>query len=1045
MIKILGVVLAVAMLAGLIMSAAPVSAGSLSWTDFTPPQTKFFQITEGTSANIMAGTPDGKTLFVYSNADPTADPPSAYDRKLYKSVDGGITWTDTSLGDGLNDNTAITSLTVSYNYASDKTIYAAAGDAIFRSRNGGTSFTNWGDFDTVSGDVGTIKSISTAEYYRFSGNAAVLVAGDAGIALYNDFDGSFSTISGLDGYAEGTSVVLGAAFSPNYRSDGEVLAVTSDGTNTQLQTRFAASNWNATVRLAVFLGTGGSFDTDQVIDATMAMFAFPSDYSYTSNNHVYVGLSDPTGAGPFDVYRVNGTTKQSATPTKATNLALSDTDSASNISGLAYKGSSSTGNLVVAFYGTDSIYSTTNVASSSPDWTAADAPPTGMSASLAFIGTTLYAGTVNDSGSGSVFATSTDYNLFTGISLISFPSLAATSITKYLPTQNAPNQWVIYADASNQYFFMSADAGKTWKEIYVYAMAGKAINVSNVNFAGNNVIYIQETGPAAPWMYTTFPTDLVIKKSSDGGYTWDDITPTIGNDGTMSSMCVAGPDIFVGSTAGGVYKQGSYDQVDDLDGRIPWVMIPIPGFFMIYTLADGGGPPGPSDLYVSTDNGVSFTLLGNQDQFSGLFSFTFFPPTKTIYAANKANDNNMTIYEWTVGTSTTWDDIIDLSGFTDFNIGISGLSLAGGGGTLYASTRNTAASDAQIWRCVNFSDLSKVEDFQAVPNTDASGNDFGGMINAGPLTVSTAAGINTLLPIVNGLNAADTTSGITSDIKSFTDTLSAPVVTTAPAANAQTSPMVTLSWTAVTSNKTIYYQWEVATDDKFQGIAQQSGTGTDGTTATSAIVNDLINGQQYYFRVRVSSPLFSAWSTTVPFTVKLASFNSQDLLAQGKVAPVPGASNASTTPAFQWAAISGAASYKFQLADNAAFTTPIVDTTTTAAFFADTTPLTPGKVYFWRVAAVAGTNVSDWATSTFAVAGTAPTATAPPGGGGGTTTVTVPPIIVPTPSVTVTVQPSGTSAPAPAPGTPAYIWVIIAIGAVLVIAVIVLIARTRRV
>jgi len=1054
MIKILGVVLTVALLSGLIMTAVPVSAGNLSWTDFTPPQTKYFQLTQGTSANIMAVTPDGKTIFVYSNSGSEND----FDLKLYKSVDGGLTWTDTNIGENLN-GTDVSLLVISYDYANNKTIYAAVGDMIWRSRNGGTSFTEWNDFE--AGLVGTIRSIDTAEYYRYSGNDAVLVCGDAGIALYNDYEGSFTNeddqiLSAEEGLV-GT-IFLGAAFSPKYRNDGQVLAVTQgtitvdeDTVDTALlETKFTTSDWNATVRISAFLEPGGSFKDDAVEGATSAMFAFPSDYSYSSNNKVFVGLGgvddDGLAAGIFDVYRVNGTTRMSDTPNKATNLELSEEDSDSNIAGMAYKGTSSTGALAVSFYGTDTIYSTTDVSSNSPDWTSADAPPTGINASLAFVGDTLYAGTANDeNGFGSVFASSTAYDLFTGISLISVPSLADTTIAKYLPDKNKPNQWVIYNAPSGvedpsayQLFFKSTDDGKTWKLIYVYSISGKQINVSNVVFAGADTIYLQETGPAAPFMYDTFSDDLLIKKSTNGGYTWDDLSPTI--DGKMSSMAVAGEDIFVGSTDGGVYKNGSYDEVDDLDGRVPWVMIAIPGFFMIYTLADGGGA---SDLYLSTDNGATFELLGDNDQFDGLFSFTFHVPSKTIYTANKSGDADDIIYQWKVGTSTDWDDIVDLSEVAGFDVGISGLTLAGGGGTLYVSTRNALEDDdanAQIWRAVSFSDQTKDEDFQAV--TNANFEDLGGTINAGPLTVTTdSSGNNILLPIV-AQDPETSYTGVMSDIKTFTDNLAPAVVTTAPAANAQTPPMVTLSWKAVTSTKTIHYQWQVATDDKFQGVAYESDEGEDGTTATSAIVDGLINGQQYYFRVRVSDPLFSAWSTTVPFIVKLAAFNSQDILAEGKVAPVPGAANVSATPSFQWAAISGAESYKFQLADNAAFSTPIVDTTTNAAFYADTTPLTAGKAYFWRVAAVAGTNVSDWATSTFTVGTAQPTG--PATTGTTTVTATIPPITVPTPSVTVTVQGNG-GTPTPAPGTPAYIWVIIAIGAVLVIAVIVLIARTRRV
>ena len=158
----------------------------------------------------------------------------------------------------------------------------------------------------------------------------------------------------------------------------------------------------------------------------------------------------------------------------------------------------------------------------------------------------------------------------------------------------------------------------------------------------------------------------------------------------------------------------------------------------------------------------------------------------------------------------------------------------------------------------------------------------------------------------------------------------------------------------------------------------------------------LINGPQYYFRVRIADPLFSAWSMTVPFIVKLASFNSQDLPVQGKVAPVPGAANVSTTPGIQWAAISGAQSYKFQVADNAAFTAPLADTTTAITIYSVTTALKPSETYYWRIQAISGTNVSDWVTSTFQTAAPAapPTATATCTSGYSAGTPT---IIVPTP------------------------------------------------
>ena len=45
-VKILGIVLAVAILVGLLIPAMPVSAGNLSWTAATLPSTKGFQLVQ---------------------------------------------------------------------------------------------------------------------------------------------------------------------------------------------------------------------------------------------------------------------------------------------------------------------------------------------------------------------------------------------------------------------------------------------------------------------------------------------------------------------------------------------------------------------------------------------------------------------------------------------------------------------------------------------------------------------------------------------------------------------------------------------------------------------------------------------------------------------------------------------------------------------------------------------------------------------------------------------------------------------------------------
>jgi hypothetical protein len=61
--KILGVVLTIAILAGLFMVSVPVSAAN-SWSEVGQPG-----VTEGTFANVHTIAADGKTIYIYDSAN----------------------------------------------------------------------------------------------------------------------------------------------------------------------------------------------------------------------------------------------------------------------------------------------------------------------------------------------------------------------------------------------------------------------------------------------------------------------------------------------------------------------------------------------------------------------------------------------------------------------------------------------------------------------------------------------------------------------------------------------------------------------------------------------------------------------------------------------------------------------------------------------------------------------------------------------------------------------------------------------------------------
>ena len=115
------------------------------------------------------------------------------------------------------------------------------------------------------------------------------------------------------------------------------------------------------------------------------------------------------------------------------------------------------------------------------------------------------------------------------------------------------------------------------------------------------------------------------------------------------------------------------------------------------------------------------------------------------------------------------------------------------------------------------------------------------------------------------------------------------------------------------------------------------------------------------------------------------------------------------------------------LADNAGFSSPLVDEKVSTDAYSPDVTLDYSSTYYWKVQAFKGNKaISRWSdVSVF----TCKTEAAPP-----------PP---PAPTPTLTVQPA-TPIILPTPVPPALLWTIIGIGAALIIAVIVLIARTRR-
>jgi hypothetical protein len=1054
LLKLMGVVLTLAILAGLLIVAIPVSAATQSWSTTVSPK-----VVVGTSANVFAFAGDGKTMYLYPNSIEGITSTDA--GKLYKSLDAGITWVSSGLDTkSMLAGKTIKAIEVNQNSATD--LVATDGTTLFRSTNGGQTWQTY-----TPPDVTAILSIDIAE--GVNGGSAYLVGSDTGVFLYDPDQGLWLQ---LDADDWGTDPAAAVAFSPNYANDATVVAV-EIGTEVLVRTMIVAdantSVWNVDVKDATLKISNAAIEGKASMIASIAL---PSNYNWASStDRVFVGIgdSDLTDISTaVDVYRVNGGNSSS------TSYALS---SATNVSKIAYTGTTSSGTLVAAAYDSFIISSTTNVTSSTPTWTTSTNSPFGtnttddpanMFVAFAPSTTTLYAGAA---GLGSALSVSTDYMSFAGISFVSVSANANVSLPQGgLSGAGAVTEFQKLNDSGNvnsvgvaaNMVFKSIDSGATWRLIYInqnFNNGPIGVLSTTMTYATDQTIYMSQSDPPG----TTPKYANRIVKSTDGGANWNTLS-TPGNVFISAYAVIDANTYWIGSAAG--VRNSSSSVTVNLDGKTPIVMIPIPGFFIIATSS--------GELYVSSDTGATFTRLGTLGQFASNpvfsiaeFTFGFNGTNWTVYAVDVASGN---ILKWVYGVDSSWSVALQASNMPSDSTApalagsslqgyanIAGISI-GGGGVWYLQAADTNTKGI-FWRAVDPLNVNPDDGYGFAPIVGTTRGAFGNTTTSGTIvsipnitTVTDANGVPTYYTAVYG---PTTTNNYPYTWEKFTDVLLTGPVTSAPVDGSTVGTSLSLatgnvdvvdfSWSPVgyTGAK---YTWQVAYDSGFTNLVS-GGTGT--TTGTSVTGLQLITGKKLYFRVKVSDPMPSKWSKTIGFNTMISSDVNQGINAVGRISPDNGATSVSVTPAITWGAVNGA-TYDFKIGTDSTFAqTADSQTGLTTTVYSPATPLTPGKVYFWEVRAVSGTNVGQWVVSAFTTATTAapttpasttgPVVTAPP------VTVVVSQVPVTVPPAQITVAPANITVTTTPPATPAYIWIIIAIGAVLVIAVIVLIARTRRV
>jgi hypothetical protein len=502
-----------------------------------------------------------------------------------------------------------------------------------------------------------------------------------------------------------------------------------------------------------------------------------------------------------------------------------------------------------------------------------------------------------------------------------------------------------------------------------------------------------ESGGAAGVLYMTSGTNVF--KSTNGGYFFGLPVPT--------NLPVAGTSLSMAPM---------------------YPALPVAGNVMV-------GATGA--MAYSLDGAASFMPVTNGLALAGVCVIGADEEYGTAGAAGEnliyiAGVGGLTVYRYTIGTSTTWENMLAGGGAA----GLRGFGF--NNGALYAADNTVAAG---VRRTIN-------------PHAAV------GTITWRAMNVGTGAGTMALTKAPNSLRVADSvvwvidtaTVAVPGTLIAWDDWLAtASPDVTGPASDFQlaVNPAgglafpVQLNWPAMgagTGLVNVYNVliWPTAAGS---GAGTLLATGALGpfalapavTLAPAAVAPNILAypmaaGTEYTWMARAGgqvsgSACVGAWSAPRTISVQAGVPVAAPHEGPQLLGPQGGATDVSLNPGFAWTPIAGATEYEFILATDSGLTQTVEGTpvyVVEPAWQVPTGTLEYSTVYFWGVRASKPTS-SPQSVGTF-------------------TTMAEP--VEPTPPVVIEPTP-------PAPQiVPGYIYAIIGVGAVLVIVVLVLIVRTRR-
>jgi hypothetical protein len=1032
--RILGVGLAIALLSSLLVMAVPASAATLLWyfESSVDNMRKGVDNIIADGINIVDLAASGDILYAATSINATP---------LYKSTDGGETWSDLSTTTDFPEGMAVDLVAVAPDDG-NTVVIATTEEKAYYSSTGGSKWTEL-DRPGTTGVIHDIDVSVVADGYRHvaaggtDGTNAELYTMKLAMAepwrdraQYTDATGNFTALQ---------DKIMAVRFSPNYETDKIVVCVSSDDSETDaylqcFRDEKDAETWNggisffeswqtATSENGIELDTGD--DSENIVGGlASASIALVDTYLGTDEVEriAFIGLAGVTSGG--GVCRVSDNYVK--------HFATWSAGLEGQIHSIAYHDS---GKLVAGDYDENQVYRALSPMATNPRFerTTSLKQPGGASLTLVdWSGDNAVAGT---SGDESAFAVSTDDGY-----AFNDKSLIDTDLT-------AMDDVAVNADGSKVYMTTHNGTaasvwakGSSWMRVLTLTRSTAAEAALLVRIAPDDAeaVYISSKGTQDMW----------VSKDSGKGK-WKHV-PCYKLDEVIDFEVESADVVYAIDSTGcskTVNTGASWSIEETLDGVSNAQTI---------ALAPNG------DIMVGGMGDISFSKDGGQT-FTRILDTTDTAPVHIVADKDYA-DNGMVyiaagdeVERGKLDRDTTWASREDDAqpAFTSYSplVGYTARGIAQLEHLIYVLISDGTSSE--LWRALDLKGGA----------TGAlcywSHLDTGYELEATPRALKTSPAYKAEGAKFWAVDTASPTAYLVSayDPLGFAGpTLISPAAGDVVQVNPESGQAynITFTWERYHHKYIVACEIQIATDADFNAklfgqtlcdidsdiisaVIGPNGTQITGGTCDFNGRASFNPGTKYYWRVRVKDttygPLISPWSEANSFEIK-------QVIAFDILDPARGGSDVSTMPTFTWREYEGAIGYEIMVSEDPTFTIIEWSHSTANPWYQTTADeaLAYATTYHWRARGVTGPAPAKqaapggpWATSIF-------TTMAEP-------TEATPPVIVqkepaPPPEVKVVEVP----VPGPAQAIPdAILWAIIAVGAILVIALIVLIVRTRRV